>query len=393
MHIGRRLPTLAGLAICVAIAGCGKGGLVSAPSAGTSPGSLPAGTVTKNTTRLGDGTPAGDAAAVARVVYPGLSPDTRPAAVALVDAHDWPAALAASALAAAPLRLPVLYTDGASIPAVTAHALSAMAPTGSGPLGGAQLVTVGGAGHPSGYRVRALTAANPAALAAAVAGVVTGTRAAKPAQVVIVASDGPPSYAMPAAGLAAESGAPILFVDAAGVPGATRAALAAMGHPALYVVGPDAVVSAAALSGLNALGTVKRIRGADAGANAIAVAQYTDRGFGWGVVDPGHGLVFVSAAQPLDAPAAAPLSANGDYGPILLVNSAGTLSPALAAYLSAIQPGYTSDPRYQPVRGVYNRGWLVGGSGDVTPATQARLDALLEISPRSTPPTVPATAP
>jgi hypothetical protein len=291
------------------------------------------------------------------------------------------------------LRLPVLYTDGAGIPDVTAKAIHAMAPTGSAALGGAQVVTVGAAGHPAGYAVRALTGADAPALAAAVAAVVAGVNTAPPRQVVIVASDAPPSYAMPAAGLAAESAAPILFVDAAGVPAATRAELAALGHPALYVVGPDAAVSAAALSQLGRLGTVKRIRGADAGANAIAVAQYSDSGFGWGVVDPGHGLVFVNAKQPLDAPAAAPLSASGDYGPILLVDRPGALSPALVAYLTAIQPGYTSDPRYQPVRGVYNRGWVVGGSGDVTPATQARLDALLEISPRSTPPAAPATGP
>ena len=57
-----------------------------------------------------------DAAAVARAVYPGLTPATRPQAVVLVDERDWPAALAASALAGAPLGAPLLYAEGDALP-------------------------------------------------------------------------------------------------------------------------------------------------------------------------------------------------------------------------------------------------------------------------------------
>ena len=59
--------------------------------------------------------------------------------------------------------------------------------------------------------------------------------------------------------------------------------------------------------------------GADPVDNAIAVARFSDGPFGWGVEQPGHGLVFASASRPLDAPAAAPLSASGDYAPLLLL--------------------------------------------------------------------------
>ena len=38
------------------------------------------------------------------------------------------------------------------------------------------------------------------------------------------------------------------------------------------------------------------------------MARYRDGAFGWGIVDPGHGLVFARAGRPLDAAAAAPLS-------------------------------------------------------------------------------------
>ena len=58
--------------------------------------------------------------------------------------------------------------------------------------------------------------------------------------------------------------------------------------------------------------------GSDPVQNAVDFAKFVDGAFGWGVVDPGHGLVFVNASRPMDAVAAAPLSASGSYGPLLL---------------------------------------------------------------------------
>ena len=132
---------------------------------------------------------------------------------------------------------------------------------------------------------------------------------------------------------------------------------------------------------LRRVGSVTRIQGADPVRNAIAFARYRDGRFGWGVVDPGHGLVFASANRPADAAAAAPLSASGTYGPLLIVDSASSLPQPLEQYLLDIQPGYQEDP----VRGVYNHGWVVGTRDTISTAAQARLDALLEIVPVRTP--------
>ena len=44
---------------------------------------------------------------------------TRPQVVVLVNEHDWPAALAASSLAGAPLGAPILYSEGDTLPAVS----------------------------------------------------------------------------------------------------------------------------------------------------------------------------------------------------------------------------------------------------------------------------------
>jgi hypothetical protein len=134
-------------------------------------------------------------------------------------------------------------------------------------------------------------------------------------------------------------------------------------------------VSASVATDLKRLGTVKRLGADNPIDNAIAFARYTDPTFGWGVVDPGHGLIFARADRPLDAAAASPLSVSGSYGPLLLLATPTGLDGAVGQYLLDIQPGYTRDP----VRGVYNHGWIVGDDRAISVATQARIDSLLEI--------------
>jgi hypothetical protein len=59
------------------------------------------------------------------------------------------------------------------------------------------------------------------------------------------------------------------------------------------------------------------------------------------------------------------------------VTAANALPAPLQDFLLDIQPGYDEDP----VRGVYNHGWLVGDEGAISVDVQARIDALLEIQP------------
>ncbi len=352
------------------------------------------GLATKNTTRLGGADPATDAAAVSLAVYPGLTAASRPQAVVLVDEQEWPEALAAAALAGAPLNAPLLYSDKGSLPEVSAQALRAMQPKGAASLGGAQVISVGAEAAkavPSTYRARKLTGANPYEVAAQVGKLIETTRGKAPSQVVVAAADGPQALAMPAAGLAAESAVPILLVSSGGVPSATSGQLKRWHHPAIYVIGSSAAVSSATAGQLGRYGTVKRIVSPvgrispdDPIGNAIAVALFSDEGFGWGVDEPGHGLVFANATRPLDAPAAAPLSASGQYGPLLLLEGPDSVPMVLSEYLTDIRPGYSEAPAYKPVHGVYNHGWLIGDESAISATTQTELDALLEISPSGT---------
>ena len=381
---------------CTTLAGVGCGKTLSPANEHTT-ATVPAlgrhaaiGASTTNTTRLGGSTPVIDAAAVALAAYPGLTPATRPQLVVMVNDNDWPAALASSVLAGAPLHAPLLYSEGGTLPQPTSIALQAMQPKGtdtpgpspSGPEGRAQVLDVGNAPVPTGYATRAIAASEPAALAVAIEQLSSRLDGRAPHDLIVTAANGPAALAMPAAGLSAQTGAPILFVHRSGIPHATAVELARLAGASIYVVGPRAVVSERVVRELRHFGAVTRIDGQTPAANAIAVARFSNGAFGWGVLEPGHGLVFASSSRPLDAPAAAPLSARGDYGPLLLLEGAGALSSELGGYLSDLQPG---SPTSGPVHGVYNRGWLIGDETAISARTQAHLDTLLEISSRAAP--------
>jgi hypothetical protein len=335
---------------------------------------------TKNTTRVGGADAVANAAAVARAVFPGVEPDTRPKAVALVDQDDWRAGLAASALMAAPIGAPVLLSDGGELPAASRDALRALSPTGSKEAGDAQVIRVGDVAEPEDLEATDVTGRDAAELASRIDALLSAARGRTSDRVVVVASERP-EFAVPVAGWAAKSGDPVLFTGRDRVPAATREAIARHQQPKIYVVGDEKTVSAKVERDLRRLGTVTRIEGGtDAVSNAIAFARFVDGSFGWGVVDPGHGLVFVNADRPMDAVAAAPLSASGTYGPILLQPGGAKLPATLESYLLDIQPGYRRDP----VRGVYNHGWIIGDEAAMPVVTQSRIDALLEIIPVET---------
>jgi hypothetical protein len=336
---------------------------------------------TKNTTRVPGSEPVQIAAAVVCAVSP--DPARKPDAVTLVDRSDWRVAVAAAALMADPFNAPVLYTDGTDMPDATSAALSALAPEGSAAAGNAQVIRIGNVARPPGLKSSDVTGAGALALTRSIAGLVRAAKRGRTVRVIVTSADDP-SFAVPAAGYAAKTGDPVLFVTRDAVPPETRAALAALAglaRPQIYILGPSKLISPKVSRDLRRLGRVERLGGQDAVTNAIAMARYRRGSFGWGIVDPGHGLVFTADGRPMNAAAAAPLSASGKYGPLLLLDDSDRVPQALQQYLLDIQPGYQEDP----VRGVYNHGWIVGTRSLVSLEKQARIDALLEIVPVRTP--------
>jgi hypothetical protein len=329
---------------------------------------------TKNTTRVGGKDPVADAAAVATAVYPSRSSATRPAIVSLVNKDDWRSGIAASVLMSAPLRAPLLLGARDDVPDATREALDSLKPRGSSDIKGAQVLRVADVAAPGGLRSTSVSGRDAFAIADSIDLVLTEI-AGQPAPSVLVATADDKGFAMPAAGWAAKSGDPVLFVHKDSVPAATERAIKRHQRPAIYVLGPPSAISDAVLAKLRKLGDVKRIAGRTPVENAIAFARYTDGDFGWGLRDPGHGLVFANSSRPQDAGAAAALAASGTYGPLLLVDSSKRLAPPLESYLLDIQPGY----RFDPVRGVYNHAWLMGDESAISVDLQARIDQLMEI--------------
>lgn len=180
------LRLLAVLALAGMGGGCGKGAPSSSGANANAGGPAPArhgvvSVATKNTTRLGGADPASDAAAVARAVYPGLTAATRPQAVVLVNQRNWPASIAAAALASAPLGAPLLYADGNQLPDATVEALKAMRPVGAASLGGAQVIRIGtSAAVPGSYVTQTVAAGrDPAITAAAIERLLVAARRAR----------------------------------------------------------------------------------------------------------------------------------------------------------------------------------------------------------------------
>jgi hypothetical protein len=388
---------LAVLLLALVVAGCGggngggggSGGTKDQPVLGAGGDEKQAGNApplgfpifaTKNTTRVAGADSIANAAGVARAVYPARTDESSPKAIVIVDKADWRAAISAAQLMARPLRAPMIFSDGGKLPAASEEALAELAPSGASQIDGAQVIRIGNAAaRPDNRRIKDVAGGSSASLAAGIDKLQTQVAGDASGDVIVAPADSP-EFAMPAAGWAARSGDPVLWTPKDSLPPETKAAIKAHPKPRIYVLGPPDAISAKVVSELGKLGRTKRISAPDAVQNAIAFARYSDGRFGWNVVDPGHGVVFANEGRTLDAAAGAALSGSGQYGPLLLTQEAGALPEPVQEYLLDIQPGYDKDP----VRGVYNHGWLMGDESAISGDVQSRIDALLEIQPVDT---------
>jgi hypothetical protein len=337
-------------------------------------------TATRDTIRVPGGDPAADAAGVASALFPATTTETRPPAVALVDQDQWQAGVAAAVLAGAPLRAPILLSDGGDLPAVTESALKRLKPRGQALAKDAQVILVGGKPPaPDGFKSGAIKGDDPYTIAAAVDRFQT-TAAGKPTPNVLVVSGEDPAYAMPAAAHAARFGVPVLFVKKNEVPEPTKQAIQQHSKPNIYVLGPASVITPAAIKQLSALGRVTRIgeKATNPVQSSVEFALFNSKGFGWGAVVPGRNYTLANASRPLDAAAAAALGSNGVYAPLLVSDQGDALPKPLEDYLLDVQPGFENG---DPSQGLYNRVWILGNEDAVSTAVQARVDELVQLVP------------
>ena len=331
---------------------------------------------TRNTTRISGPDPVSDAAAAALATHP-PAPGAPPIeASLLVPDDDWQAGVAASVLAGPPTRAPLLISQTAGVPSATSDALTQLNPRGGDSSGDVAVYSVGGAAVPSGLKSDDLDGDSPADIANSIDQLRQRLVRTEPEHIVIASSD-QAGYAMPAASWAARSGDPVLFSGRNNVPAATIAALRRHTSAAVYILGPESVISPNAEKAIaHVASTVQRVGAAGVVQNALQFARYSDGTFGWNINDPGHGLVFANAGRPLDAAAASSLSSSGTWGPLLLTETADELPPELRSFLLDIKPGYESDP----TRAIYNHVWLIGDATAIGSQVQAEVDDLAELT-------------
>ena len=331
---------------------------------------------TRNTTRISGPDPTADAAAAALATHP-PAPAAKPLEAALlVPDDDWQARVAASVLAGPPTRIPVLISGRGSVPDSTAQALGQLNPKGGGASGDFAVYSTGGAAVPSGFHSGELHGDSPAEIANSIDLLRQRLMKSEPEHIVVVSSD-VPGYAMPAAAWAARSGDPVLFSGRNRVPSATLAALRRHAAAAVYVLGPDSVISKTALTQIGRVSaSVQRVGATGVVQNALFFARYTDGSFGWNINDPGHGMELANSDRALDAAAAASLASSGQWGPLLLTDTGKALPPELRSFLLDIKPGFETDP----TRAVYNHVWLMGDATAIGGQVQAEVDELAELA-------------
>jgi len=301
----------------------------------------------------------------------------------MAPSDSWQAALAAAPLAADPIAAPVLLSDAREVPDLSAEAVAGLAPQGLEDAEGVQVLQIAGAAAPE--NLESVEIGAPGDDIAEVAKQVDAERARltgeKDPDHILVVSSEDPAIAMPAASWAARSGDPILFVSGDEVPEPTLKAIAKHKDTPVYVLGAESLVSPEAIKQLEEkAASVTRISNeTDPVESSIEFARYADGDFGWNINDPGHGFVIANSSRPLDAAVAAPLSAGGKPGPLLVTTDGQTVPAALQGFFSDTQPGFVDDPS----RAVYNHVWLLGNADALSVAFQAQVDELTKLAPVS----------
>ncbi|SDN17719.1 ArsR family transcriptional regulator [Alkalicoccus daliensis] len=158
------------------------------------------------------------------------------------------------------------------------------------------------------------------------------------------------------------------------IPAATKEALEARnGEANMYLLGNDDAISSEVEEELEEFGNVVRIEGDTPAELSIAFAEYQDDSFGWGIDEPGHGLVFASVNEPELAMPAMPLAHLGKHAPLIWMEE--ELEQPHADYLAKLKPSFEE----APMEGPYNHGYVIGGEDTISFQAQGTLDALLEI--------------
>lgn len=342
---------------------------------------------TKNTTRINTSDPVQAAVLVSRTLWTAETKSNRPSSVVLTSIDNWQIAAASTDLIHHPSNGPVLFFTEDGAPDVTMAELERLKPMGADSNDGIQIIIAGPAPEAVQQQLSSLDLKtdriegdDPAAVAAAIDTYYAKVSGELP-QSVIVGSADSPEYTLPAVNWIAHMPEPLLYTGKSELPAATIDALKKRdGNTAIYVLGPESVISSDVEEQLSQYGAVTRISGDNPYDNAIAFAKFKDTttGFGWGITAPGHNLSLLTTDSTMLAIAAAPFSHLGKHAPLVFMKQNG-LPDSLMEYTMELQPKFKDSP----AEGPYNHAWLTGDESAISGAAQSEINDMLEISPAS----------
>jgi putative cell wall binding repeat protein len=303
----------------------------------------------QNAARVGGISAADVAAGATMAVYPSDGGE-RPSSWFLVRDDRWTDAVIAAQFATKPINAGLGVIDKDYVPTPTVDMLARVTVKGFPKAKGLEAAVFGKAGtdvfvalKDRKLKMTQLKAPTPFELAEKIVPF-HGGGARKYSSSIVVASADERSYALPAAAWSAYSGDALVLAERDVLPAATRRVIAqreklTLERPAIYVIGPEDVISDSVVAELAAYGEVKRIAGDSAVETAIALARYRDPEtlFGWGLRRAPANFSLVNEEDWGDAVGAFTFAAVGPQAPILLTDSTEALPEPLVRYLDSLR--------------------------------------------------------
>ncbi|WP_216828550.1 cell wall-binding repeat-containing protein [Alkalihalobacterium elongatum] len=336
---------------------------------------------TKNITRLPSDNPMELSIITSQMIWPATHEENQPGTVILAPLENWQLSLASLNLVHHPNDGPLFFTENGSIPDRVVMEINRLKPKGN--VARTQVMIMGKVNDGeldklAGFKVEQTEETEAAAFANEIDKIYAELTHGTPNGVIIGSMDEDAKlHSIPAGSWISHMSEPLLYVTKTELPKETIEALERRnGNAEIYVLGSEDVISQEVFKQLEDYGTVTKISGETPVELSIEFAKFKDSAtnFGWGVNQPGHGLMIASTASPDLAILAAPFAHLGKHAPMVWLEE-GDLTEDWYDFLTLIKPMFD----VEPTEGPYNHGYLLGTTNLVSYQTQGIIDEKLEI--------------